>query len=58
MYQLVVTLTHRVCIKISLHFSIRFHIAQDGHHHLVIHPAGQVQVVWHALIRQVAREEQ
>lgn len=30
------------------HFSVRFHIAQDRHHHFVIHPSGQVQVVWHA----------
>lgn len=29
------------------HFSIRFHVAQDSHHHFVIHPSGQVQVVWH-----------
>lgn len=33
----------------GLHFSVRFHIAQDRHHHFVIHPSGQVQVVWHAL---------
>lgn len=30
------------------HLSIRFDMAQDGHHHLVIDPSGQVQVVWHA----------
>lgn len=29
------------------HFSIRFYMTQDGHHHFVIHPSGQVQVVWH-----------
>lgn len=33
----------------GLHFSVRFHIAQERHHHFVIHPSGQVQVVWHAL---------
>lgn len=27
------------------HFSIRFDVAQDGHHHLVIDASGQVQVV-------------
>lgn len=35
--------------KWSLHFSIWFHVAKDGHHHLVIRTSGQVQVVWHTL---------
>lgn len=32
-----------------LHFSIGFDAAQDGHHHLVIDPSGQVQIIRHAL---------
>lgn len=39
--------------KSSLHFGIWFHMAKDGHHHLVIHTPGQVQVVRHTLnVRQ------
>lgn len=33
----------------SLHFSIRFDMAQDSHHHLVIDAPGQIQVIWHTL---------
>lgn len=35
--------------NLSLHFSIWLHVAKDGHHHLVIHSSGQIQVVWHTL---------
>lgn len=38
--------------KVSLHFSVWFDVAEDGHHHLVIHTSGQVQVIWHTLIRR------
>lgn len=31
-------------------------MTQDGHHHLVIHPPGQVQVVWHTLNKEVTEE--
>lgn len=35
--------------KSILHFSVWLYVAEDGHHHLVIHTSCQIQVVWHTL---------
>lgn len=38
------------------HFCIRFDMAHDCHHHFVIDPASQVQVVWHTLNSKRVRQ--